>query len=163
MAQSLIPRLWSENKAKGDVFSSLHREVDRVFDEFTQGEHWPFPLAKPGNGKLFPRVNVSETQKEVEVTAELPGVEDKDVDVSLVDDMLTIKAEKKSETKKTEKDYFLAECSHGTFERTMRLPCEVLEKKVSAKLNNGVLTITLPKSPKAKAKKKKIRVKSQKS
>ena len=70
---------------------------------------------------MSPRVNVSETDERIEVTAELPGVEEKDIDISLTDDMLTIKAEKRSETEKTEKDYRMMERSYGTFERT-RLP-----------------------------------------
>jgi len=159
MVQSLIPK--RSNEGKGDFVSSLHREINRVFDDFADGEHWPFSSQMAGNGKLSPRVNVSETEKKVEVTAELPGVEEKDIDVNLTDDMLTIKAEKKSKTEKTEKDYYLAERSHGTFARTMRLPCAVSKKKVDARFKNGVLTVALPKSPKAKANKKKIKVKSQ--
>jgi HSP20 family protein len=151
--------MWGEDKG-GDVFSNLHRQIDRVFDDFTQGGHWPFPGLSAGNGKLTPRVNVSETEKEIEVTAELPGVEEKQIDVNLVGDMLTIKAEKQTEEEKTEKDYHLVERSHGKFERSMRLPCEVESKSVNATFKNGVLTIKLPKSPEVKAKTQKIAVQS---
>ena len=159
MAQSVIPKMRGDDTSAGDVFSSLHREIDRVFDEFTRGQ-WPFPFSGSGSGKLSPNVNVSETDKKIEITAELPGVEEKDIDVSLSDDKLTIKAEKKSETEQTDKDYFLAERSYGVFERTMTLPCEVSDKKVKAAFKNGVLTITLPKSSKVKTRKKKIKVQS---
>jgi len=159
MAQSLIPSLWGKSKKGDDIFSSLHREIDRVFDEFTHGEHWPFATALTNDGKRSPRINVSEADKEIEITAELPGVEENDIDVSLSDDQLTIKGEKKSETEKTDKDYHLVERIYGSFERTMRLPCEVDSDKVKAKFKNGVLTVTLPKSPEAEAKTKKIPIK----
>ena len=157
MGQSLIPKMWGEDKGN-DVFSNLHRQIDRVFDEFTHGDRWPFASTGAGNGKLTPRMNVSETDKEIEVTAELPGVEEKNIDVNLVGDMLTIKAEKKSEEETTEADYHLVERSYGKFERSMRLPCEVEAKKVDAKFKNGVLTVKLPKSPEVKAKTQKIQV-----
>jgi len=160
MAHSLIPKFWSDNKSGGDVFSSLHREIDRVFDQFHSNENWPLSALTSDNGKLAPRVNISETEKEIEVTAELPGVDEKEIDVSLTDDLLTIKGEKKSETEKTEKDFRVFECTYGSFERTMRLPCEVNNDKIDAKFKNGVLTITLPKSHSAKAKTKKIKVAS---
>lgn len=158
MAESLIPKLWGDDKGGRDVFSSLHREIDRVFDEFSHGERWPFGGLTGGNGKMSPRVNVSETDERIEVTAELPGVEEKDIDISLTDDMLTIKAEKRSETEKTEKDYRMMERSYGTFERTMRLPCLVVDAEIKADFKSGVLAITLPKSPEVKAKTTKITV-----
>ena len=160
MAQSLIPSLWNTSKKGGDPFSSLHREIDRVLDDLTHSEHWPFHASLTKNGKLLPRIDVSETEKEIEVVAELPGVEEKDIDISLSDDRLTIKGEKKSETEQAEKDHHLIERSYGSFERTMRLLCEVDSEKVQAEFKNGVLTITLPKSPEAEAKTKKISIKA---
>ena len=160
MAESLLPKLWGDDKGPRDMFSNLHREIDRVFDDFTHGARWPLTGFGDGNGKMAPRINVAETDQEIEVTAEMPGVEEKEIDVSLTDDMLTIKAEKKSETEKTEKDYKLMERSYGSYERTMRLPCAVETKKVSADFKNGVLTIKLPKSPEVKAKTQKIAVKA---
>lgn len=159
MAQSFIPKKWGEDKGV-DVFSNLHRQIDRVFDDFSQRGHWPFQAMSSDNGKLTPRVNVSESDKEIEITAELPGVEEKQIDVNLAGDLLTIKAEKKSEEETTEKDYHLVERSYGKFERTMRLPCEVDAKKVEAEFKNGILTVTLPKSPEVKAKNQKIPVQS---
>lgn len=154
-----MPKIWGGGENKVDGISFLRREIDRLFDEFAHG-HWPFSLAGSGNGKLVPTVNMSETDKKIEVTAELPGVEEKDIDVSLAGDKLTIKAEKKSQSKQTDNDYFLLERSYGMFARTMTLPCEIAKKKVDAGFKNGVLSITLPKSSKLKVKKKKIKVQS---
>jgi HSP20 family protein len=161
MARSLVPNLWGDKDKDNDLFSSLHREIDRVFDDFTRSEHWPFRALSTGNGKLTPRIDVSETDKKVEVTVELPGVDEKDIDISLSDDLLTIKGEKKSETEKTEKNYHLVERSYGSFERMTRLPCEVEADKVKAEFKSGVLKISLPKSPAAKAKSHKIAISAQ--
>ena len=159
MVQSLIPKLWPDDKNPSDVFSNLHQEIDRVFDQFAGSRLRPFGDLMAGNGKLSPRVNLTETETEIEVTAELPGVEEKDIDVSLNDDFLTIKGEKKMDTEKSEDDYKMVERSYGSFERSMRLPCEVNFDKVNATFKNGVLTIKLPKSPEAAAKTHKIAIK----
>lgn len=159
MSQSLIPSLWGTSRKGEDVFSTLHREIDRVFDDFTHGDHWPFHTTQAKDGQLPLLADVSETDKEIEVVAELPGVEEKDIDVSLADDRLTIKGEKKSESEKKEKGYQLIERSYGSFERSMRLPCEVESDKVRAEFKNGVLKVTLPKLPGLETKTKKIPVK----
>jgi HSP20 family protein len=160
MTNSLLPNLWGDDKGRHDIFSSLHKEIDRVFDDFTRGGKWPFSAAANGEGEITPHIDVSETDGEVEVSAELPGVEEKEIDVSLTDDILTIKAEKKSETEKSEKEYRLIERTYGTFQRSMRLPCPVVADKVKAEFKNGVLTIKLPKSPDVQEKTQKIAVKA---
>lgn len=157
MARSLISEVLADRGSK-DLFSSLHREVDRVFDDFTRGEHWPFRALSAGNGKLSPSIDVSETEKAIEVTAELPGVDEKDIDVSLSDDLLTIKGEKKAESEKKGKDYHVVERSYGAFERVTRLPCEVDAGKIEAEFKQGVLKIKLPKSPEAKTRSHKIKI-----
>jgi len=161
MTHSLLPKLWSDQKNGGDMFSSLHREINRVFDQFNDREDWPFAALSPGNGKLSPRIDVSETDGAIEVTMELPGVDDNEIDVSLTDDRLTVKGEKKSESDKTEKDYRLVERAYGAFERMVRLPCEVDSDKIDAKFKNGILTITMPKSPTVAANTKKIAIASE--
>lgn len=158
MARSIVPNLWGDKSKDNDLFSSLHREIDRVLDDFTRGGNWPFRALGTGNGKMSPLIDVSETDKQIEVMAELPGVDEKDIDVSLSNDILTIKGEKKSETEKTAKDYHLIERNYGAFERSTRLPCEVDAGKVKAEFRNGVLKIILPKTPEAKAKAHKISV-----
>ena len=109
---------------------------------------------------MAPLIDVTESDATIEVTAEIPGVDEKDIDVSLNDDVLTIKGEKKSETKTEEKDYRMVERAYGAFERSIRLPCQVKEDKIDAAFKNGVLTVKLPKSPEAKEKVKKIAVKA---
>ena len=157
MANSILPKLWGGSDKGDDLFGSLHREIDRVFEDFTRGGHLPFG---PGNGKLMPRMEMSETGKDITLTAELPGVEEKDIDISLNGDLLTIKAEKKSETEKKEADYHVTERSYGLFERSTQLPCAVVDDKIDAVFTNGVLRITLPKAPEEVAKAKKIAIKA---
>lgn len=160
MAQSFIPKLWVDDKNPSDVFSTLHQEIDHVFNQFAGGRRKPFGQLTAGNGKLSPRVNLSETDKEIDVTVELPGVEEKEIDVNLTDDILTIKGEKKIEAEESEGDYKIIERSYGSFERSMRLPCEVNSDKVEATFKNGVLTVKLPKSPESTAKTQKIAIKA---
>ncbi len=106
----------------------------------------------------WPNIEVSDTDKEVKVTAELPGLEEKDIDVELANGILSIKGEKKTETE--DKDRLFSECYYGRFER--RIPVdEVEEDKVSASFKNGVLTVTLPKSAKAQENVKRIMINPQ--
>ena len=103
-------------------------------------------------------MDVTETDKEIEITAELPGLEDKDVQVNLADGVLTIRGEKKAEKEQTEKNYRLVERSYGSFERSIALPDGVKAEDVKASIAKGVLTVTVPKPAPAQA--KKIEVKS---
>lgn len=157
-----MPSLWGPHGDNGDPFRSLHREIDKVFNEFTRGFAVPVHGREERNGGLVlsPRIDVSETDTAVEVTAELPGVSDEELDVSLSDNVLTIKGEKTSEKEETKKDYHLVERSYGAYQRSIRLPCEVDQEKIDAKFDKGVLTIVLPKSPETKAKTQKISVTS---
>jgi HSP20 family protein len=151
-----LPKLF-ETSARGDVFQSLQREIDRVFSDFGRG----YPTLKGwSQGVNSLRLNVSETEKTVEVTADVPGVEPKDINVELSDGVLTIKGEKSAEKDEKNKDYHLFERSYGSFERSVSLPAEVDADKVAAKFDKGVLTVTLPKLPGAAEKVKKIEVKA---
>src|SRR5690606_20302467 len=109
---------------ESDPFLSLRREMDRLFDDFTQ--FWDRPFLGATNGALAPRVDMVETENGLEITAELPGVDPKDIELDLADDVLTLKAEHKSE--REEKDdkrrYYLVERSHGTLMRRFELPFE---------------------------------------
>jgi HSP20 family protein len=107
-----------------------------------------------------PVVDVAEREKDYEITAELPGMDEKDIEVSLSDDVLTIKGEKKEEKEERQKDYHVSERRYGSFQRSLRVPDGVDANKIEAKFKNGVLTLILPKSPEAQKKKKKIEVKS---
>jgi HSP20 family protein len=138
-------------------FSLLRREMNSLFDNFFRGfDLEPFESRM---GAFSPKVDVTENDKEIKISAELPGMEEKDIDVSLQKDMLTIKGEKKEEKEDKGKDYYRMERSYGSFSRTIPLPVEVETDKVEAKFKKGVLSITLPKTAKAVSETKKIAVK----
>ncbi len=143
-------------------YASFQREMNRLFDNFFSGfglSSWA-PFERGVTQTFTPKVDVSETEKEIRISAELPGMEEKDVDVSLTRDALTIKGEKKSETEDKGKDYYRVERSYGSFTRTIPLPVEVDADKVEATFKKGVLDITLPKTAKAIEETKKVPVKS---
>ena len=138
------------------VFGTLQREVDRLFDDFTRGVG---PLANGGSDSLMPNMDISETDKEFAITAELPGLERKDVDISLEDNVLTIRGEKKEEIspddkeKDKNKNVHVSERSYGVFYRVLALPMKVDPASAQATMSNGVLKITIPKPPRPEAKK----------
>ncbi|HET9904394.1 MAG TPA: Hsp20/alpha crystallin family protein [Xanthobacteraceae bacterium] len=146
-------------RSREDVnpFLALHREVNRLFDEVLRG----FDLGPTGLDRFFdrsvgwPNIEVSETDREVKVTAELPGLDEKDVDVSLANGMLTIRGEKRTETE--DRDRLFSERFYGRFER--RIPVDDIdEERVSATFKNGVLTVTLPKTADAQHKIRRIAI-----
>lgn len=157
---SLLPRPWSRPALAraGDPFTSLQREVDRLFDDFTRGGF--FAPASESEVAITPRVDVSESDSTIEVDVELPGVDEKDVEVTLNDNILTIKGERKHEREEKKKDFHLVERSYGSFARSLSLPFEVDTDAVKANFSKGVLKVTLPKPPAAKAKTQRIQVKS---
>ena len=134
----------------GDPFLSLHREMNRLFDDVFRGTGLPAATGSQGQGDVGTFVNasmnVSETDKEIRITAELPGVTEQDIDVSLDDDVLTIRGEKKFERKDDKENFHFVERSYGTFQRSLRLPYAVDSEQVQASFENGVLTVTLPKT-----------------
>ncbi|HLH50989.1 MAG TPA: Hsp20/alpha crystallin family protein [Roseiarcus sp.] len=155
--RDLIP--WSGGERdiamrRGDPFFALQRDMNRLFDDFFRGfELTPFSGDHGGTG--WPHIEVSETDKEVKVAAELPGLDEKDVQVDFVNGVLAIKGEKKTETE--DKDRRFSERYYGRFER--RVPVDdVDEDKVSATFKNGVLTVTMPKAAQAQSKVKRIAI-----
>lgn len=131
----------------GDPFLSLQRGMNRLFDDVFRGaELSGFGGPSHDSGMILPQMNVSETDKEVRITAELPGVAEKDVDVTLDDDVLTIRGEKRSETKEDNENYQFVERSFGRFQRSIRVPHSVKADEVKAHVENGVLTVVLPKN-----------------
>jgi HSP20 family protein len=154
----LIPRRTSTPVAPRDGYyplMSLHRQMERLFDDFWRD--FDLPVSTTSRGFGWPQIDVSETDKELKVQAELPGVDEKDVEVMLNNGMLTIRGEKKTEAE--DKARRISERYYGRFERELALPFDVQEDKVAAKFNNGVLTITLPKSEQATQKAKRIEIK----
>ena len=141
-----------------DPFTSFRREMDRLFDDFTRG--WAAP-ATFATGLLSPKVNVAETDKGLEITADLPGIDQKDIEISLTGDILTLKAEHKAEKEEEDekKQYHLVERSFGTFMRRFELPFEADTDKVEASFDKGVLKISVPRSAAAEEQVKKIPIK----
>jgi HSP20 family protein len=128
----------------------LHREIDRLFDEFAQG------IGPNGQQNIVPNIEISETDKAIEVSAEMPGLERKDVEISIEDDALTIRGEKKIEENK-DKNVQHSERCYGVFLRVLQMPPGIDPSSVKATMSNGVLKITIPKP--AKSEPKKIEVK----
>ena len=131
-------------REEGSPFALLRREMDSVFDNFFRGfEMEPF---ESRFSAFSPKVDLTENDKEIKVSVELPGMDEKDIDISLNKDALTIRGEKKEEKEQKGKDYYRMERSYGTFSRTIALPAEVETDKIEASLKKGVLTVTLPRS-----------------
>ncbi|MBB2710242.1 Hsp20/alpha crystallin family protein [Rhizobium sophoriradicis] len=143
-----------------DPFLSLHREVNRLFDDVFRGfgSGPPSLRGASGFGAGWPSVEISDTDKEIKVTAEVPGLEEKDIEVLLDDGVLTLKGEKRSETEDKEKQF--SERYYGRFERRIPLGTEVKEDQVEATFKNGVLTVSLPKTEKAQSQVKRIAIRS---
>jgi HSP20 family protein len=135
-----------------DPILSLHREMNRMFDDVLRtgmGGRGAGQDQGSGQAGFFTAsMNVSETEKELRVTVELPGVSEQDIDVDLNDDVLTIRGEKKFEDQRggEKEDFHAVERAYGTFQRSLRLPFQANPDEVRASFQNGVLTITVPKS-----------------
>jgi len=156
----------TEAKAKGlapseprHPLENLRRQIDRLFEDFSFG-----PLHRPFARSVFdvepfwrrelishgmPAVDIVEKDKSFEITAELPGMDEKDIEIKLSSGSLLIKGEKKEETEEKRKDYYLSERYHGSFERLFGLPKDVDADKIEASFSKGVLNISLPKKPEA--------------
>jgi HSP20 family protein len=127
--------------------------MDRLFESFD------WRRGTPG-ADLMPRIDMSETEGEVDIDAELPGLTEKDIDVTLSGDTLIIRGEKKSEREESKKNYHMSERTYGSFSRAIPLPFEADASKITAQFDNGVLHIAIPKPPEAAAKTAKIPVKA---
>jgi len=135
--KSLMP---ATNRLRiSEPFSSLYTDFDRMVHELGRN----FPAFRSTD--LMPRVDVSETDQAIEVTAELPGLEDKDVEIDFTDDVLTIKGEKKSEKEETDKNRYISERTYGSFVRSIQLPSGIDPAKIEASIDKGVLTVRVPK------------------
>jgi HSP20 family protein len=170
-------------RSSGDPFMSLHREMNRLFDDAFQGMAPPGQGGQSGHGRqtmpsgqddlgqtavgqggfaqvaLVPHMDVSETDTDLRISAELPGVAEDNVEVTLNDDVLTIRGEKKFERRDERENYHFVERSYGTFQRSLRIPYSVKPEEVQASFEHGVLTITLPKA-KQEEKSRRIEVRS---
>ncbi|MFH1079538.1 MAG: Hsp20/alpha crystallin family protein [Pseudomonadota bacterium] len=164
--KNLLPSIWNRDAAPSgreeerSIFP-LQREMNRIFDDFFRG--WDVaPQGAAGSrfGFFQPAIDVKQSEEEIIVKAELPGLEEKDIEVLLTDDALTIRGEKREEKEEKGKAYYHMERSYGSFNRVIPLPAGVDQKKVQAQFKKGVLSITLQKTQEAKAKGKKIPIKA---
>ena len=157
------------DKPTHDVWSSFRSEMDRLFDRFGGSFNMaPFRRMFDAASAVryetafdltVPAVDVSEDTNAYKITAELPGMAEKDVEVKVSGDLLTIKGEKRQEKEKKAKNYHMSERSYGMFERSFTIPKGVDRDKIAAEFSKGVLTLTLPKRPDAQPETKKIEVK----
>ncbi|KJU83677.1 heat shock protein Hsp20 [Candidatus Magnetobacterium bavaricum] len=155
--KGLVPWGFARKRHKDeDSLLSIHRDISGLLSDFWGGfEVGPFGRQWGG---FDPRVNVTEDDTTVKVSAELPGLDEKDIDVSLTRDSLTIKGEKKEETEEKATGYYHVERSYGAFSRTVSLSCDIDHDKVEANFKKGVLVVTLPKTAEACKEKRKITV-----
>src|SRR5262249_25296429 len=156
MAGSHLPSLFTR---RTDGLGSLFREIERTFDDFSR--RTPFAgFAGFGDGAMMPKVDVSESKDAIEVTAELPGCTERDIDVTLSEGVLTIRGEKKTERDETDKerDWHVVERTYGSFSRSIPLPFTPDSAKVEAKFDKGVLRVKLPKPAEVAKKEKKIEI-----
>jgi len=159
----------ADHPAEWRPFEGLRREVDRLFEDF-QLSSWrspfgrslfdvqPFWRGEMGWGKA-PAVDIVDRDKTYEITAELPGMDESNIDVKFADGTLTIKGEKRDEKEEKNKDYFLSERSYGSFQRSFGVPDGIDADKIEANFKNGVLTVRLPKTPQAQKSEKKSAIK----
>ena len=154
MARSYLPSFFGRDD---DPFGSLFREVQKTFEDFSRRS----PLAGLGSDMLAPRIDIAESKDAIDLTAELPGVDEKDVDVTLADGVLTIRGEKKAERDEKDKDknWHVVERSYGSFSRTISLPFDPDSAKVEGKFDKGVLHVHLPKPAEMAKKQQKIEIK----
>ena len=149
-----------------DIWQSFRSEMDRLFDRFG----FPSlrrvfdiePAWRSASSFSFsvPAIDMSEDEKAYKISAELPGIDAKDIDVSVSGDMLVLKGEKRQEKEEKDKNYHFSERAYGSFQRAFDLPASVDRDKVAADFSKGVLTITLPKTAEAQKPQKKIEIKS---
>jgi HSP20 family protein len=170
MADTMVPvKKTTAPPQAMEPFQAFRTEMDRLFDRFFTGFSWPMmrrPLWREPAWDFettfelaAPKVDVTEDDKGYTLTAELPGLTEKEIELSVADGMLTLKGEKHQEKEEKNKQYWLSERTYGSFQRTFALPDGVDPDKVDAKFAKGVLTIMLPKKPEVVKAAKKIEVK----
>ena len=165
--KDLVPRIGRKHlparQEDADPFRDFQRQMNRLFDDF----FGDYPLAERGlepewaPAAFSPRVDVSETDTEVKVSAELPGMDEKDISVELQDDVLTLRGEKKTEQEEKGKNWSRREQSWGSFHRAIELPAGVDAGKATAKFKKGVLTFTAPKRPEEQVRRKTVPIQAE--
>lgn len=151
-------------------FASLRTDIDRLFDDFDRGWFAPWPGRSLFNmealfprgivGEATPAVDIVENEKSFEITAEMPGIDEKDIELKMSNGTLTIKGEKKEEKEEKGEGYYLSERRFGSFQRCFQVPDGVDASKIDASFKNGVLKVVLPKTAEAKLAERKIPIKA---
>ena len=131
----------------------LQSDINRLFDAFMT----PFERTEM-KSTVSPKLDIAELKDKYEIKAELPGMDEKDINLSVEDGLLTISGEKKAETEEKDKGYYLKECSYGSFSRSVRLPDNIADDKISAQFRKGVLFIDMPKTQPNQSKVRKIAI-----
>lgn len=140
----------------GNPLLNLHDEIDRLFDKAFTFDREAFPMVK--EGVLKPEVDISGTDTEYIVTAELPGMTEEDISIEMKGDALVLKGEKRQEKKSEEEGYYRVERTYGSFQRVLTVPKDADVDNIKAKYKNGVITITLPRKAEAMQEAKKIEI-----
>jgi HSP20 family protein len=169
--QEIVP--WKKGRHNVSIFpgeeeyplGALQRRMNRMLDDFF-GDFGDLPLGPlhgigRGSEGFIPRMDVAETDKEITLNMELAGIDEKDVNITLQDDVLTIRGEKKIERDEKNQRYSLTERSYGTFSRSLSLPTEIQQDNIQASFKKGVLTVRLPKAAVPEAKATKIEIKNE--
>jgi HSP20 family protein len=154
----LSKNLPQRRSSEANPILRLQENMNRMFNNFFDSADLA-PFKEDGLGS-FPKIDIKETSKAVMITAELPGLDAKDIDISISDDVLTLRGEKNMESESKEENYYRMERSYGSFHRTIPLPMEVESENVNAEFKNGVLKVTVTKKPEAQRKAKKIEINS---
>lgn len=158
--EEYLPRRWS--KLKDTSLQGLQRQMNSFFDNFFEGFE-PFSGIQEKFVGFTPKLNLTEDEKELRVTVELPGLEEKDVEISLTRDVLTIRGEKKIEHEEKEKNSHYVERTYGSFERKIPVNLALIDQdNVDASLKNGILIVKMPKSKQAQSEVKKVSVRAAK-
>jgi HSP20 family protein len=149
----------AEGRGFAGPLATFREEMDKLVEGFFGGSD--FHLFGRRSGTFMPQVDVAVTDKEIKVSVELPGLDDKDIEVSLTKETLTIKGEKKEEKEEKGKDYYRSERSFGSFTRTIPLPVEIDAEKAAASFKKGVLTVNLSKTKQVINETKKVAIKAE--
>ncbi len=168
-SQQNLPSTRSEEGGVRAPFDELHDRIDRIFSDFSRGFGMPDLWGNGGRmgggqmwgggGRLMPTMEMHEADGKVMIAAELPGVDEKDIDISVQDDMLTISGEKRAEVEHKEGAGHRTERTYGKFSRSVSLPFDIDPDQVEARFDKGVLKLTIPKPPEAQQQVKKIQIK----
>ena len=159
--QVVRPQISGRSSGSSHPLMRLHNEIDQIFDQFYHG--FPlFPLRWPQErskgGVVFPQLNIAESKNAYTITVDVPGVEEKDIELTVEEGTLIIRGEKQTEKEDEHKQYHRVERSYGSFQRVLSLPADAEEDKIEAKFKNGVLTITVTKNTKMTSSGRKIAI-----